>query len=168
MAQHTGQRSEPQAPPEVSIGGVALFVLAVNIVGALPAVVIDIDVAWLDTTPWYFPPTIVFPVAWTLLFTLMGVAAYLVWRHGSQQSTVRTALAVFLGQLILNIAWTPAFFGLQQPGVGMAIILLLWLGIGATIRLFARVDRWAALLLVPYLLWVTYAAGLNVIVYLQY
>lgn len=136
------------------------LVVAVNALGALPAVFVGADTTWFER-PWFFPPTIAFPVVWTLLFTLMGLALYLVWRADADASDTRLALGAFAVQFVLNLAWTPAFFGLQRPGLGLAVIALLWVAIVGTIAAFGRVDRRAALLLVPYLAWVSFAAVLN-------
>ncbi|CAN5511469.1 hypothetical protein BH20VER1_BH20VER1_03430 [soil metagenome] len=91
---------------------------------------------------------------------MMGVAAWLVWRRGGWGQH-RAALALFVAQWLLNALWTPLFFGLQRPGLAFAEILLLWVAIVATIMAFWRVTKPAALLLVPYLAWVTFAAALN-------
>jgi tryptophan-rich sensory protein len=136
------------------------FVVAVNLVGASPAAVAGSDTSWIDK-PWFFPPDVAFPVVWTLLFTLLGVALFLVWRQGPARREVRLALAAFAVQMALNVAWTPAFFGLRAPGLGLVVILALWVAIVGTILLFDRVDRRAAALLVPYLAWVSFAAVLN-------
>mgnify|MGYP006291313535 CR=1 FL=1 len=136
------------------------FIVGVNAVGAAPSVVAGADTSWIEE-PWFFPPTIAFPIVWTLLFTLMGVALFLVWRRGTDRRAVKIALGVFGVQMALNVAWTPAFFGLQMPGLGLAIIAALWVAIAGTIAAFDRVDRRAAALLVPYLAWVTFAAVLN-------
>lgn len=136
------------------------FVLLVNAVGALPATLFGANTGWFDE-PWFFPPTIAFPVVWTLLFTLLGVALFLVWRADAAQQSVRGAYAAFAVQFALNLAWTPAFFGLQRADIGLVVILSLWVAVVGTIVAFDRVDRRAALLCVPYLIWVTFAAVLN-------
>ena len=136
------------------------FIIGVNAIGAAPSFVAGADTSWIEE-PWFFPPTIAFPIVWTLLFTLMGVALFLVWRRGTGRRDVKLALGAFAVQMALNVAWTPAFFGLQMPGLGLAIILALWVAIAATIAAFDRVNRRAAALLVPYLAWVTFAAVLN-------
>lgn len=142
-----------------AIAGIG-FVLLVNVVGALPAALFGANTRWFEE-PWFFPPTIAFPIVWTLLFTLLGVALFLVWRADAEQRLVRAAYAVFVVQFALNLAWTPAFFGLQRPDLGLAVIAALWVAVVGTIVAFDRVDRRAALLCVPYLVWVTFAALLN-------
>ncbi|AEH35365.1 TspO/MBR family protein [Halopiger xanaduensis] len=140
------------------------FVLGVNALGALPSVFIGSDTSWIDR-PWFYPPSILFPIVWTLLFTLMGLALYRIWRRGPSRQAVRVALAAFGIQFALNLAWTPAFFGLQRPDLGIAVIAALWIAIVGTIVAFDRVDRLAAALLVPYLGWVSFAAVLNYAIY---
>lgn len=150
----------PESPRQLVVA-----VLGTNLVGAAPALFVETSTDWLSTTPAYFPPTLVFPVVWTLLFTLLGVALYLVWRAETPRR--RPALAAFAGQFLLNLAWTPVFFGLQRPGLGVVVIVLLWGAIAVTLVLFDRIDRRSALLLVPYLLWVSFAAVLNLDIYLS-
>lgn len=147
-------RSPDRSVPPAAVA--LAMILAVNAVGALPSLLVGADTSWFER-PWFFPPTIAFPVVWTLLFTLLGVAVFRVWRAGTDRRPVRVALAAFAVQFGLNLAWTPAFFGLQRPALGLGVILLLW----AAIVAFDRVDRWAAALLVPYLVWVSFAAALN-------
>lgn len=146
-------------------GVVALgFVLVVNALGALPAVFFGSETDWIDR-PWFYPPEILFPIVWTLLFTLLGVALFIIWRQGIERRGVRAALIAFCAQFILNLAWTPAFFGLQRPGLGLLVITMLWVAILATIATFYRVSRVAAALLVPYLGWVSFALVLNYAIY---
>ena len=140
------------------------MVLGVNVLGASPAVFVGSDTGWFDR-PWLYPPEILFPVVWTLLFTLMGLSLFLVWRRGRDGADVGKPLAAFAGQFALNLAWTPAFFGLQRPDLGLVVIVALWIAIVYTIVTFDRVDRRAAALLVPYLAWVTFAAVLNYAIY---
>jgi len=140
------------------------FVVGVNTVGASPAFVFGADTGWIDK-PWFFPPAIVFPVVWTALFALMGVALFLVWRAGTERRDVRVALAAFGAQFALNLAWTPVFFGLRRPGLGLVVILLLVVAIAATVVAFDRVDRRAAVLLAPYHLWAAFAGVLNYAIY---
>ena len=103
------------------------------------------------------PPSWVFGPAWGLLYTLMAVAAWLVWlRRG-----MRKPLHWYVGQLVVNAAWTPGFVGLHRVGLALGIIVVLWLAILTTLIAFFRVRRSAGLLLVPYLAWVSFATYLN-------
>lgn len=112
------------------------------------------------TQPSWSPPGWLFGPVWTTLFTLMGIAAWLVWRSGGFAAQ-RWPLAVFGVQLALNALWSWLFFAWKLGGLAFAEVLLLWLGIAATLALFWRVNRLAGLLLAPYLLWVSFAAVLN-------
>ena len=141
------------------------FVVAINVLGALPAVFVGTDTSWLEG-PWFYPPGIAFPVAWTVLFTLMGLSLSIVYGRGIDRPDVRLALATFAVQFALNLAWTPVFFGLRRPGLGLAVIVALLIAISGTIAAVVRVDRRAAALLVPYLGWVSFAAILNYAVYM--
>lgn len=107
------------------------------------------------------PPAWVFGPVWTILYVLMGVAAFLVWKNGWDKKGVRVALSVFGVQLLLNTAWSIIFFGLQSPSWALIEISLLWLAIVWTITTFYKISRPAAYLLAPYLLWVSFAAYLN-------
>ncbi|MFC7140709.1 TspO/MBR family protein [Halosimplex aquaticum] len=145
-------------------------IVLVNVVGAAPAVLSGPGSAWFQALakPAIYPPPWLFGVVWTLLFTLMGVALALVWLSdgtgdgdGAGWSARRLALALFAGQMALNVAWTPAFFAAENLLAELVVIIALWPAVVATIWAFGRVDRRAALLLVPYLAWVTFAAALN-------
>lgn len=151
----------PLAPR--AILGAAVWALVVNLVGASGVVFTDPTSPWFEslTLPWFYPPGWAFGVVWTLLFTLIGVAAYLVYRHGLDSRPVRIGLGLFGLQMVVNVAWSPAFFALENPPLAFGVIVLLWGLIVTTIWVFDRVDRRAALLLVPYLLWVSFAAILN-------
>lgn len=107
------------------------------------------------------PPSWVFGPVWTVLFILMGISLFLVWRNGTERPEVRIALLALGVQLVLNVLWSALFFGLQSPFLGFLEILVLWCAILATIVLSARVSTAAAVLLVPYLLWVSFAAYLT-------
>lgn len=112
-------------------------------------------------TPAINPPAWVFGPVWTMLFVLMGIAAFLVWKKGLERSDVKIALGIFIGQLVLNTLWSVIFFGLRSPGGALVEIVCLWLAIAATIVTFAKVSKSAAWLLLPYILWVSFAAYLN-------
>ena len=113
------------------------------------------------TKPSFNPPAWVFGPVWTVLYILMGVAAFLVWQKGWNTQPVRIALGAFVVQLILNGLWSVLFFGLRSPGLAFVEIILLWAVIGVTIVLFWRVLPLAGVLLLPYEAWVTFAAILN-------
>lgn len=160
----TQQRSwRPQLSAREIGVGIGL-ILGVNLIGASPSVLVGSETDWFDK-PWFFPPEILFPIVWTILFSLMGVVLFLLWRAGLHRRDVQLALSVFAVQLGLNLAWTPTFFGLQRPGLGLVVIGLLWLAIVATIVAVSRVTRLGALLLLPYLAWVSFAAVLNYAIY---
>lgn len=114
--------------------------------------------AQLDKPAWN-PPDWVFAPVWTTLYVLMGIAAWLVWdRH---RSAARGALTLFVVQLVFNAAWSWIFFGLQNPGLAFAELVILWALIVWTVVLFWKARRAAGLLLLPYLAWVSFAAVLN-------
>ena len=115
--------------------------------------------AWyaaLAKPPWN-PPAWIFGPAWTLLYTLMAVAAWLVWKRDGW----RRPLLLYWLQLVLNAAWTPIFFGAHQLGWALVEIVALWLAILLTLLSFRRINPLAAWLLAPYLAWVTFATALN-------
>lgn len=116
--------------------------------------------------PSFNPPGWLFGPVWTALYVLMAVSAAIVWHKGLDKAAVRIALALFLLQLILNGLWTPLFFGLRMPLVAFIEIVLLWASIGLTILAFARVSLAAAVLLLPYILWTSFAAVLNLSIWL--
>jgi len=107
------------------------------------------------------PPSWVFGPAWTMLYALMGVAVFLVWKAGWKRKEVRNALGVFGIQLFLNAIWSIIFFGLRSPGWALADIAALWLAIVWTIIVFYKISKPAAYLLIPYILWVSFASYLN-------
>ncbi len=111
--------------------------------------------------PWFNPPNWVFAPVWTTLFVLMGISLYLIWEKGIEKKDVRMAVAVFGIQLLFNIIWSVLFFGFQNPMLAFVEIIILWLSILATIVLFYKLSKPAALMLVPYIAWVTFAAVLN-------
>ena len=111
--------------------------------------------------PAFNPPPYLFGPVWTALYAMMGVSAFLVWRKRKDSAAARPALAFFALQLALNAIWTPVFFGLKSVGGALAVILALWAAIVVTIDRFRRVSVVAAVLLIPYLLWVSFASVLN-------
>jgi tryptophan-rich sensory protein len=110
--------------------------------------------------PAWTPPGWLFGPVWTVLYAVMAVAAWLVWQRGGFTAQF-LPLGVFLLQLLFNALWSPLFFGLHKPGLAFADIVLLWVALGATLVMFWKVRPVAGLLLVPYLVWVTFASALN-------
>lgn len=109
--------------------------------------------------PSFNPPDRVFSPVWTLLYAMMAVAAWRVWRRDGRLASA--PMAAFGTQLLLNLAWSILFFGLRQPVAALIGILALIVAIAATLWLFLRHDRMAGWLMVPYLAWVVFAAALN-------
>lgn len=143
--------------------GLLASVVLVNLVGAAPVLLAGPDSAWFRslTLPAFYPPTWAFGVVWTLLFTLLGVVLYLLYRQGIDRHPVRVAIGAFLAQMALNVAWTPAFFALESPAAGLLVIVTLWFAVVIAIVTARQVDRRAAVLYLPYLLWVSFATVLN-------
>ena len=111
--------------------------------------------------PAFNPPNWIFGPVWTILYGLMAVAAWLVWRTPKSHSRT-DAVMLFGTQLTFNFLWTPAFFHFHATGLALVIIMLLWLAILLTALRFWRLSHLAAGLMVPYLAWVTFATVLNV------
>jgi len=115
--------------------------------------------AELNKPPWN-PPSWVFGPVWTVLYILMGLAGYFAWTRGGRAGRA-AAFCVYGAQLIANGLWTPLFFGLQRPALALADLIVLWFMIFLCIGLFMKRSRLAAWLMVPYFLWVSFAAALN-------
>jgi tryptophan-rich sensory protein len=111
--------------------------------------------------PSFAPPNWVFFPVWTTIFIMMGISFFLVWQKGMKDHQVRMALSLFGVQLILNILWSAAFFGLRSPLAGLIDISILWIAILVTIMSFNKVSRTSAYLMIPYILWVSFAAIVN-------
>ena len=109
--------------------------------------------------PSFAPPNWIFFPVWTSLFIMMGISLFLVWRK--EDENVKTALYIFAAQLVLNVLWSVAFFGLKSPLMGFIEIIVLWIAILATILTFMKISKTASYLLIPYILWVSFAAILN-------
>jgi benzodiazapine receptor len=115
--------------------------------------------------PSFSPPNWLFAPVWLILYTLMGVAAYLIWERGIGRKEARSALIIFALQLVLNTFWSLLFFGLQSPKLALIEIVILWFFIFLTIWKFAKISSLAGLLLLPYLAWVSFAALLNFFIF---
>ena len=111
--------------------------------------------------PTFTPPNWLFGPVWISLFVLMGLSAFLVWRRGLDQEGVKLALSIFAVQLLLNLLWSAMFFGLKSPLTGLVDIFFLWIAILLTLLAFWRISSTAGILLLPYILWVSFAAVLN-------
>ena len=116
--------------------------------------------------PSFTPPDWTFGVVWPILYVMMGISAFLAWNVGIDKREVKVALCVFVLQLILNGLWTPIFFGLHLIGLALVEIIMMWVAILLTIFVFWRVSKSAALLLLPYVLWVSFAVVLNASLFL--
>lgn len=116
--------------------------------------------------PEFSPPNWVFGPVWTILYALMGVSLYLIWNRGLKSSQTKNALKIFFVQLTFNFFWSIAFFGLHNPLLALIVIILLWASILYTILLFNKISQIAALLLLPYILWVSFAVLLNLFIVL--
>ncbi len=115
--------------------------------------------------PFFSPPNWVFGPVWTILYILMGIAAYLVFM-GQKKHETKTAMSAFAVQLVLNVLWSLLFFGMRSPLYGLICIVALWISIAMTMNEFNKVSKTAWLLLVPYIAWVSFAALLNAAVFL--
>ncbi|MGD8407076.1 MAG: tryptophan-rich sensory protein [Thiohalophilus sp.] len=146
----------------VQIGGLVAWLVVVFIfagIGAVASVEAGSFYSQLVRPTWA-PPAGVFGPVWTVLYALMGIAAWLVWRIAGF-TAVRVALLLFLVQLVINALWSWLFFGWHLGGWAFADVVVLWFLIVATLVAFWQNSRVAGLLLVPYLLWVSFAAVLN-------
>lgn len=115
--------------------------------------------ASLDKPSWT-PPNWIFGPVWTLLYVSMAYAAYLIWKQYGFERAL-SALALFIVQLIVNGLWSWFFFGIHRIGLAFFDIIVLWFLIAATILAFYKLNKTAGWILIPYLIWVSYAAGLN-------
>lgn len=118
---------------------------------------------WYTTLvkPWFTPSGSVISAVWITLFAFMGVSLFLIWQKGQGNADSKIAIGVFAAQLLANMLWSYAFFGLHSTLAGLVVIVVLWLLILQSIIRFWPISREAALLLVPYIIWVSFAAFLN-------
>ena len=111
--------------------------------------------------PFFNPPSWLFGPVWTILYTLMGITFYMVWSEKTEKVKKQWALGLFFVQLFLNAIWSPIFFGLKNPLAALIVIVLMWVAILLTILNFYKISKTAAVLLIPYLGWVSFATVLN-------
>ncbi len=142
-----------------------LIPLGVGFLSALLSGNQSASFALVDKPP-LSPPGQAFPIVWTILFVLMGIGSYLIYRADVPSNQKTTALTLYGIQLIVNFFWSIIFFGFEAYLFAFFWLILLWVLIILTIRAFAPISRTAALLLLPYLLWVTFAGYLNYGIYL--
>lgn len=143
---------------------VILAIVCMEILGGLGAAVTREQImtwyAALNKPPGT-PPNWIFGPVWATLYALIGIAFALVWHHAPSGPAKRTAMIIFAVQLVLNLTWSPVYFGMHQMGWALLIIACLWVAIIVTILHFRRLYSLSGLLLLPYLLWVSYASYLN-------
>lgn len=143
---------------------ITISVLVCLVIGFLSSIATQSSVNdWYVTLnkPSFTPPNYLFAPVWTALYIMMGIAAGLVWSKGYHHVWVKTALYHFVFQLLLNALWSIVFFGLKNPFGGMIIILALLTMIILTIKWFRVISKTAAILMIPYVLWVAFASALN-------
>ncbi len=152
----------PTTPRRPWIGLIVFLVICFAAAGVGSAVTTPQIDGWYANLakPSWNPPNWIFAPVWSTLYVAMAVAAWLVWRQGGI-ADAKVPLALFSVQLALNTLWSCLFFGLENPGLAFAEVLLLWVAIAATMVTFWFRSRVAGLLFVPYLAWVTFAAFLN-------
>ncbi len=151
----------------VDLIALAFFVALCLGIGALGASVVatSVDTWYAELAkPPFTPPDRVFGPIWTVLYVLMAIAAWRVWR-AADRDTRRGPLTLFALQLALTLGWTVVFFGLQKIGAALATIVVLDVGVVVTTLAFRPIDRWAGLLMVPYLAWVAFATVLNIAIW---
>jgi tryptophan-rich sensory protein len=149
------------ARPWLALAGFAAAVFVAAAIGGLGVSGTATEYQSLQQPAWA-PPSWLFGPVWTVLYAMIALAGWLVWRRVG----FTAPLWLYAAQLVLNAIWTPLFFGAGQYGLAFADIVLMWLLIGATVVSFWRVRRDAAVLLLPYWAWVTYASALNLAIWL--
>ena len=160
--QHTtGRKGSVDARSAAGLVACLALPLAVGALGALGTM--DGVRIWYPSLarPSFAPPSWLFAPVWTTLYVMMGLASWLVWRRGTARPEVRSALLLYVIQLMFNLAWSWLFFDLRQPLAALVDIFVLLALIAVTARRFAAVSGTAAALMLPYLAWVTFATTLN-------
>ncbi len=143
------------------------FILAIALpltIGAVAGFFTSLSVkGWYSTVnkPSFNPPDWVFAPVWTLLYIMMGIAFYIIWNKDTAKLLKRKAMLFYFAQLILNFTWSLVFFYAEKPGLALVNILLLCCMIAATIYWFSKISTTATRLLIPYILWVSFATVLN-------
>ena len=137
-------------------------------VGGLSALITggDMDIYGKIKQPPLAPPSIVFPIAWSILYTLMGISLYLVWTKDRTYANKKCAYVIFGIQLALNFIWSPIFFSARQYLLAFVVLICLWIFAIIMTVLFYKISKPAGLLQIPYILWLTFAGYLNLGIYL--
>jgi benzodiazapine receptor len=161
---YRGRNSRPNWP---ALGLFLILTLGAGVVGALFSPAFSASAAhWYAAVmkPDWVPPQNWFPPVWIALYVLMAVAAWIIWRERYHRGRSVAITAYFI-QLLINALWSPLFFGLKNIDAGLFCIVALWLAVGWTMREFARVKSAAALILLPYSMWVTFVTAINLAVW---
>ncbi|MBO4693619.1 MAG: tryptophan-rich sensory protein [Clostridia bacterium] len=137
-------------------------------VGGLSAFITrgDMNVYKTLERPPFSPPGVVFPIVWTVLYILMGISLYLIWNNQDRYVNKTMAYTLFGFQLFLNFIWSPVFFSSRQFLLAFIILMILWIAVLLMIIMFYKINKPAALLQIPYLIWITIAGYLNIGIYL--
>lgn len=145
--------------------GKLLVIVSPLLLGSFAVFFTSADSVWYSSLvkPAFSPPDWMFGPIWIIFYILMGIALFIVVE--SESSYRKVAIKVFVAQLALNIIWTLMFFGLESPLLGLINIIALWIFIIVTIFYFFAISKTAGWLLVPYIVWVTFAMFLNFSVY---
>ena len=152
--------------PKHDLGKLALFILVCELAGIIGSIfTIQSIPTWYATLikPHFAPPNWLFAPVWTILYALMGIAAFLIWekKQGGKKNEAGAALNIFWFQLALNVLWSIVFFGARSPLLGLIIILIMLFAIALAMGRFYFIDRRAFWLMAPYIIWVGFATLLN-------
>lgn len=143
-----------------------LFCQLAGIIGSIFTVP-NINTWFIDLNkPLLNPPNWVFGPVWITLYILMGISLFIVWNKGLTDTFRKNAFSLFIIQLVFNSLWSIVFFGMHQLLLSVAVIIMLWLLIFVNIVHFGKISKAAAYLLIPYILWVSFASYLNISIYL--
>lgn len=151
----------PSYPPLLAVVSWIILCELAGIIGSV--FTISAIPTWYETLvkPVFNPPNWIFGPVWTTLYALMGVSAYRIWRMGMKHKNVRDAIVLFLMHLVLNAIWSPIFFGARQIPLAFVTIAIMWLTLITLMFRFEKLDKVSAVLLAPYLAWVSFAMVLN-------
>lgn len=138
------------------------------LVGGLSALITkgNMDIYSSITKPMISPPGWLFPIVWSILYTLIGISFYLVWNSSTEKAKKQSAFLLYFAQLFLNFIWSPIFFNNRQYLLAFVILIILWLTTLIMIIKFYEISNLAGILQIPYLIWLTFAAYLNIAIYL--